>query len=177
VRVVAWLAGVGTLIAAAAYMVVSLYRWEWNRALYFGLVVLIAEVGLAAALILRRLKRLESAQEEPVDPVVRDILRAHRPPGRDRFAWLRESPTRLNVFVTFLVGGGVLISGVAWVVDRVAARTGSGAREQRLARQLATIAYPREGLVVDEATALAQDVPGIDDAQVRTLLRGRGGRR
>lgn len=176
-RVVAWLTGLGTLIAAAAYMVVSLNRWEWNRALYFGLVLLIAEVGLATGLVLRRLKRLEQAQEQQVEPAVREILRAHRPPGRDRFAWLKESPSRLNVFVTFLVGGGILISGAAWVVDRVASRTGAGAREARLARQLAAIAYPSEGLVVGEATALAQDVPGIDDAQVRTLLRGRGGRR
>jgi hypothetical protein len=177
VKVIAWLTGIGTLIAAAAYMVVSLNRWEWNRALYFGLVVLIAEVGLATGLVLRRLKRLAQAQEESVDPAVREILRSHRPPGPDRFAWLRESPSRLNVFVTLLVGGGVIISGAAWLVDRVASRTGAGAREQRLARQLAAIAYPREGLLVDEATALAQDVPGIDDAQVRTLLRGRGGRR
>jgi hypothetical protein len=175
VRPLAWLTGIGTLVAAA-YMVVSLNRWEWNRALYFGLVVLIAEVGLAAGLVLRRIKRVEQAQEE-TDPAVREILRAHRPPSRDRFAWLRESPSRLNVFVTFLVGGGVVISGAAWVVDRVASRTGAGAREQRLARQLAAIAYPPDGLVVDEATALAQDVPGIDDAQVRALLRGGGGPR
>ena len=40
-------------------MIVSLNRWEWNRALFFGLIVLIAEVGLATGLVLRRLARLE----------------------------------------------------------------------------------------------------------------------
>ena len=44
---IAWLAGIGTLLAGAVYMIVSLNRWEWNRALFFGLIVLIAEVGLA----------------------------------------------------------------------------------------------------------------------------------
>jgi hypothetical protein len=53
VKVVAWLAGVTTLVTAAAYMVVSLNRWEWNRALFFGLIVLIAEVALATGLVLR----------------------------------------------------------------------------------------------------------------------------
>ena len=46
-KAIAWLAGIATLLAGAAYMIVSLNRWEWNRALFFGLIVLIAEVGLA----------------------------------------------------------------------------------------------------------------------------------
>ena len=58
-KIIAWLAGIGTLLGGAVYMVVSLNRWEWNRALFFGLIVLIAEVGLATGLVLRRLARLE----------------------------------------------------------------------------------------------------------------------
>ena len=54
-KVIAWLAGIGTLLAGALYMVVSLNRWEWNRALFFGLVVLITEVALSTGLVLRRL--------------------------------------------------------------------------------------------------------------------------
>ena len=49
-------------------MVVSLNRWEWNRALFFGLIVLIAEVALATGLVLRRLTRLERANREVLDP-------------------------------------------------------------------------------------------------------------
>ena len=59
VKIIAWLAGLGTLLAGAFYLVVSLNRWEWNRALFFGLIVLIAEVALATGLVLRRLARLE----------------------------------------------------------------------------------------------------------------------
>jgi hypothetical protein len=176
-RVIAWLAGVGTLCAGGLYMVVSLNRWEWNRALFFGLIVLIAEVGLATGLVLRRLARLEYrfGRGRGEDPEVRNIVRETRPPSRDRFAWLRESSQQMNVFITFLVGGGVLISGVAWVVDRVASRSSSPAGEENLVRRLSSISYPSGGLLLDDVTVLAQEVPGANDDQIRQLLR-RGGR-
>lgn len=170
-KIIAWLAGVGALVASAIYTVVSLNRWEWSRALFFGLVVLIAEVGMATALVLRRLTRLERENREVLDPMLHEVLRANRPPRSDRFAWLKESPQRLNVFVTFLVGGGVVLSGVAWLVDRVASVTSTQVGEQRLARQLQPISYPPGGMVVDEVTVLAQDVPGTDDEQIRKLMR------
>lgn len=171
-KVVAWLAGIGTLVAAAAYMVVSLNRWEWNRALFFGLIVLIAEVGLATGLVLRRLARIEARR---ADPEILAAIRDTRGDGPDRFAWLKESTTeRLSVFITFLVGGGVLVSMLAWVVDRVAGRTSTPLAEQRLAGQLEAIRYPPGGLVVDDVTVLAQEVPGADDAQLRKLLRRAG---
>jgi hypothetical protein len=175
VKIVAWLAGIGTLLAGAVYMVVSLNRWEWNRALFFGLIVLIAEVGLATGLILRRLARLEYRTTRVIaDPAVVQILSETRP-SRDRFAWMRESTQQMGVFITFLVGGGVILSGVAWLVDRVASKTSSPAGEQRLARQLDPISYPAGGLLLDDVTVLAQEVPGADDYQIRQLLR-RGGR-
>jgi hypothetical protein len=173
-KTIAWLAGIGTVVAAGAYMLVSLNRWEWNRALFFGLVVLIAEVGLATGLILRRLAHLEKEQRAMIDPAIREILRSTRPPGRDRFAWLKESPSRTNVFITFLVGGGVLLSGIAWLVDKVASSSTTPVGEERLARELGNISYPRGGLLVDDVTVLAQDVPGADDAQIRKLLRRAG---
>ena len=167
-KIIAWLAGIATLVAGAAYMIVSLNRWEWNRALFFGLIVLIAEMGLATGLVLRRLAKLE--RQRSFDPAVGAIIRATRPPTADRFAWLRESTNRSNVFITFLVGGGVILSAIAWVVDKVAAGTTTVEGEQKLAMQLAPISYPRGGLLLDHATVLAQEVPGADDAQIRKLL-------
>jgi hypothetical protein len=174
-RTIAWLAGVGTLLAGGLYMVVSLNRWEWNRALFFGLIVVIAEVALATGLVLRRFARLEHRLRGLDDPEILNILRETRPPSRDRFAWLRESQQQLNVFITFLVGGGVLISGVAWVVDRVASKTSSPVGEEQLAGRLRPISYPTGGLLLDDITVLAQEVPGANDDQIRALLR-RGGR-
>jgi hypothetical protein len=171
-KIVAWLAGVGTLLAALAYMIVSLNRWEWNRALFFGLIVVIAEIALATGLVLRKLGQLTQS----ADPDVVGILRESRPPSPDRFAWMRRSQGQLNVFITFLVGGGVILSAVAWVVDRIAASTTTPSGEHRLAAQLQPISYPAGGLLVDEITSLAQDVPGADDTQIRKLLRGPGRR-
>lgn len=168
-KIIAWLAGIGTLLAGAFYMVVSLNRWEWNRALFFGLIVVIAEIGLATGLVLRRLARFEYSMK--VDPTVQHVLRETRPPSRDRFAWMRESTGGLNVFITFLVGGGIILSAVAWVVDRVASKTSSPAGEERLARQISKISYPSGGLLLDDVTVLAQEVPGANDDQIRQLLR------
>jgi hypothetical protein len=175
-KTIGWLAGVGTLMAAMFWMILSLNRWEWNRALFFGLIILIAEVGLATGLVLRRLARMEHNLKPPpdTDQAVVQILTETRP-GRDRFAWMRETTNQTNVFITFIVGGGVLLSGVAWLVDRLASKTSSPAGEERLARQLSPISYPSGGLLLDDITVLAQDVPGADDEQIRQLLR-RGGR-
>lgn len=171
-KAIAWLAGLTTIVVAAAYMIVSLNRWEWNRALFFGLIVLIAEVALATAILLRRLGQLQ--RRDDIDPAVLEALRKSRPTRPSRFAWLE--PTRMNVFITFLVGGGVLLSGIAWVVDRIASKTTTPVGEERLARQLGPISYPRGGLIVDDVTVLAQAVPGCDDTQLRRLLRRAGHR-
>ncbi|HEX6310693.1 MAG TPA: hypothetical protein VF152_03630 [Acidimicrobiia bacterium] len=171
-KIIAWLAGIGTLLAGGFYMIVSLNRWEWNRALFFGLIVLIAEVGLATGLVLRRLARMQ--YELKIDPEIVRILRETGPSSRDRFAWLRESAQQTNVFITFLVGGGVLLSAIAWAVDRIASKTSSPAGEERLARHIDAISYPSGGLLLDDVTVLAQEVPGANDDQIRHLLR-RGG--
>ena len=171
-KIIAWLAGIGTLLMGALYMVVSLNRWEWNRALFFGLIVLIAEVGLATGLVLRRLARMEYRMR--VDPTVAKILRETRPPSPDRFAWLREKSGDLNVFITFIIGGGVIISGIAWIVDRIASKSSSPQGEQRLGRELQSISYPSGGLLLDDVTVLAQEVPGANDEQIRRLLRRAG---
>jgi hypothetical protein len=110
-----------------------------------------------------------------VDPAIAQILRENRPPSPDRFAWMREPGQELNVFITFIVGGGVLLSAIAWLVDRVASKTSaSPAGEQRLVRQLEAISYPSGGLLVDDVTVLAQEVPGANDEQIRRLLRRAG---
>ena len=60
-------------------MVVSLNRWEWNRALFFGLIVLIAEVGLATGLILRGSRTWTTAPARTRTPWPRSAAPARRP--------------------------------------------------------------------------------------------------
>jgi hypothetical protein len=172
VKTIGWLAGIGTLAAGLVYMVVSLNRWEWNRALFFGLIVVIAEVGLATGLVLRKLTDVQRSRQ--IDPAVLAVLRDSRPGSPDRFAWLKQTSGRTNVFITFLVGGGVLLSAMAWMVDRVASKTSTPQGEEQLAADLGAIRYPPGGLLVDDVTVLAQEVPGADDAQIRMLLRRAG---
>ena len=74
-KIIAWVAGVATLLMGALYMIVSLNRWEWTRALFFGLIVVIAEIGLATGLVLRRLAQLEHTRA--ADRAVLDVLREH----------------------------------------------------------------------------------------------------
>lgn len=171
---VAWLVAVATLAVAGAYSTVSLGRWEWSRALYFGLVFLAAEIAVATGLVLRRLRPGAGRVPPDIDPEVLARLRASRPPRPNRFEWLSPVSGRTNVFITMLVGGGVLLSGIAWLVDQIASRTTTPNGEARLARQLAPIRYSRGGLVVDDITVLAQAVPGCDDPQLRKLLRRAG---
>lgn len=166
-----WLFAAAALVGAAVYSVVSLGRWEWTRALYFGLVALVAEVGIAAGLILRKLDRQEQRARSTEHDEVREVLRSTRP-RRHRFAWLEPERivSRSNVFITMLVGGGVVLSGLAWVLDKVAARTTTSLEEGRLAGDLSGIAYPEDGLLVDDVSVLAHAVPHFDDPELRILL-------
>ena len=74
-------------------MIVSLNRWEWNRALFFGLIVLIAEVGLATGLDPAQARRTSSTAPA-ADPDTLAAIRSTRPPSPDRFEWLKESTRR-----------------------------------------------------------------------------------
>jgi hypothetical protein len=151
---------------------VSLNRWEWNRALFFGLIVLIAEVGLATGLVLRKLTRIDRAPSTQKEML--EAIRQSRPEPPDRFAWLKETTRGTGVFITFVVAGGLIISLIGWLIDRLASTTSTALAEERLAGDLQSIAYPDGGLVVDDVTVLAQEVPGADDVQLRMLLRRAG---
>ena len=171
-KIIAWLAGIGTLLGGALYMVVSLNRWEWNRALFFGLIVLIAEVGLATALVLRRLARLEYRATQ-IDPAVADPARGPAPrPTASPGSRAVPRPERVH----HLPGRrrrAPLGHGLGGRQARLEATSPAG--EERLGRQLDPISYPPGGLLLDDITVLAQEVPGADDDQIRKLLR-RGGR-
>jgi hypothetical protein len=186
-RVAAWVVGIATLVGAAVYTAVSLVRWEWNRAFFFALVFLAAEVALATALLLGRIEQTRASDTPPPNEL--DIVR-RAAPSHVRFPWLaehvardrrderaREAVNRSTVFVTLLVGGGVVLSGLAWVIDRIAASTTDRRRESELAAELADIAYPCGGLLVDADVALVHGTSTARAERARRLLgaAGRGG--
>lgn len=146
-RKVAWLAAVVTLISSGFYVFLYLYRWEWHRALLVGVLFLVAEVAFATALILSRIRRPEPAGDVS-EPEQDPFSETPGPPERrPEFAWLRGDGG-FGVFIPVLLGSGVLVSAVAWAVERLAARGSRRAAARGLAKELAPLTFP-DTLLVD----------------------------
>ena len=142
------------MVAAGWYVFVYLYRWEWNRALVSGIIFLAAEVALLGALVLERLarlgRRLTEPDRAPSDERVLRRLRERTPPPARPFAWMERQQT--NVFVPVLLGAGVVLSALAWVVDRLARIVAVPTMERGLARKLSTLQPAPGGLLGEPPT-------------------------
>jgi hypothetical protein len=170
-RLVAYLFAGMVALGAAGYVVVYLYRWQWQRAILSGVLLLVVEVLLLGLMLLDRIGRLEQRvrdgdhrQEEILarlgdsEPERRE--RPARAVSAARFAWLDQALERERhtfVFVPVLMAAGVAMSGIAWVVERVARRTVRPAATRRLAARLAPLAAPPGG--VGGTTGDAPDLP------------------
>jgi hypothetical protein len=149
VRRLGMLLGAATLVATGSYVFVYLYRWEWNRALISAALFLAAEVAVVGWRIADRLDALDRRVDDLAahrQALVTRRLEETAPDARQPFAWLSR-PDRLSVFVPALMGAGLLLSGLAWVVERVARSTVRPAAERHLASQLGTFALPSRGFL------------------------------
>lgn len=161
-RRLAWVIGAISLLGSIGYLFSYVLRWQWNRALFSAAAAIALLVVLGTAAVLRKLGQLEERLDEgsglTSDPLLAD-LEATRP-QRDHFAWLRDATQQTNVFITVLLGGGVVVSGIAWLVGKIAEGTTTPAAERRLADRLGDLRFPDEGLApatdthFDEATLL-----------------------
>jgi hypothetical protein len=142
--------GASLLVITGLYFFVYLWRWEWNRALIAGVLFVATEVAMATATILDRLHQLGN-RLPPADPAVLARIRETAPPPHDHFEWLSPRSGQLGVFVPVLIGMGVVASGLAWLVERLARATAGPALEQGLAARLGPLAWPAGGLVPEEA--------------------------
>ena len=150
----------GAVAATGAYLFVYLFRWEWHRALVAGVLFVAAEVALAAAAILDRLRAIESrlaigtatvatttlagaptASATTADEALAR-LKEVAPEPRTNFEWLTRQGGGMPVFVPLLLGAGVVLSGAAWLVERVARVTAKPALERGLAARLAPLGLP-----------------------------------
>jgi hypothetical protein len=145
-------AALGVVMAASGwYVFVYLYRWEWNRALVSGLIFVAAEVAMLGLALAHRLGRLERhVQSLHVDEGVLQRVRETAPPPGRPFAWLGKASEQGNVFVPVLMGAGVVLSAVAWLVERVARATAGPTLERGLARRLTLIGLPDRGLLAGD---------------------------
>jgi hypothetical protein len=156
-RKIGMLGAIATLVGSGSYVFVYLYRWEWNRAQMSAAIFVAAEVGLIGWLLADRLRRVERRLElGTIDGERRRLqaIRSTAPPPRVGFAWLARSDG-MSVFIPVLLGAGALLSGVAWVVERVARSTAGRAAESGLARRLAGLELPAGGLLDAGADPLA----------------------
>ena len=138
-----------TLVTSIWYFFAYLTLWEWNRALIAGTLLVAAEVGLVAILLLSRLDRLGRRIDE-AGRAERIKARLDAAPSTSTsFAWLRD-PNRMNVFIPVLLGAGVLASGLAWIVERIARLTSRSGNTTSLSRDLAGLAPPEGGFLGGE---------------------------
>ena len=145
------------LFSSGAYMLVYLYRWEWNRAVISGIFFVAAEVALFAIAVMRRLHAIEERLERDDrlgtapppgwEPPPLGRIRETAPEHSSPFAWLEPGDGRMGVFVPVLMGAGVVISALAWFVERVATVTARPGLEWRLAQRLVALEPPVHGLV------------------------------
>lgn len=131
--------GIVVLGVSGVYVFVYLYRWEWNRALFcLGLFVAV-EVAMGVGVVLSRLKGMS----ERIDRGVLARIEESAPPPSRPFAWLTDDNVgRTAIFVPVLMGAGIVLSGVAWLVERLASATAGPVLERGLARQLSALSLP-----------------------------------
>jgi hypothetical protein len=160
------LLGLVTAIGAGWYFFKYLTKWEWNRALVAAAIFLALEIALVGASLFERMRKLDRSlselrQSQPRSREPRpDLLvriREAAPAPRNPFAWL--TPDRSNVFIPVLLGAGVIMSGIAWVVEKIARATAGPQLERGLALQLEALAPPSGGLLVGEGDPLALFTP------------------
>jgi len=143
------LAAVLTLVASGAYVFIYLYRWEWNRAQVAAAIFIAVEVAMIGFILADRLRRLDRRLDQVVlegEQRRLHIIRSNTPAPREQFAWLTRSD-RSNVFIPVLLGAGAVLSGLAWLVERLARATAGRAADRGLARDLGGLDLPAGGLL------------------------------
>lgn len=131
------------LVVSGAYLLIYLYRWQWNRAVVSGIFFIASLLIFTTARILEALRRLDrrlddlDAATRASEQLATDSLRAGGAASADRhFAWL-EDPGRLGVFIPVLLGAGVVLSALTWVLERLAGALAGATIDPGTARLLA----------------------------------------
>jgi hypothetical protein len=124
------LARAGLLIVLAAtggYLLLYLYRWEWQRAIVAGIFFLAALIVLSTLLILRRLDAVAraSARQAPPAPLAARAPASGSGAEADSFSWLAPRDT-YGVFIPILLGFGVVVGLLAVAVEHLASFIGGG---------------------------------------------------
>jgi hypothetical protein len=143
-----------TMAYTGAYVFIDLYRWEWNRAAISGIMFVAVEVFFVSWLLTRRLRSIERDSPDRRDRI-RSRLRQHPAKSPVTFEWVRPNTSRTYVFVPLLMGAGVLLTGLGWVVERLGAATAGAGVDSSAVTVLARLGPPPGGLLDDSGDPLA----------------------
>lgn len=143
-----------TLSVSGSYVFVYLYRWEWNRALISGTIFLAAEVAIVGWALNSRITALGQRLDEDRSRRIAGHLADARDTPSTAFDWLSPKSQRTNVFVPILMGAGLVLSGLAWLVEWIGRNTAGRAHDQRLAVGLSRLAPPPGGFLDDRLDPL-----------------------
>ena len=154
---VSWL----VMLSSGIYVFVYLYRWEWNRAIVAGIFLIASGIALATMAILDRIARLEARLEagrepETTLPNTLASIESARPEAHRHFEWLGDTKN-MNVFVPVLMGAGVVVSAIAWAVERLGHATVRPQMERGLASGLGALSLPAGGLLGTPQAVMRRD--------------------
>jgi hypothetical protein len=163
------------LVVSGAYLLIYLYRWEWNRAIISGVFFVAAEVALATSVILQHLRAVEQRSTVPDRRAgVLDRVRSAPVDRPNPFAWLDPRSGRLGVFVPVLLGAGAILSALAYVVERIAEATALPIADRRLATRMAAIELPAGGLRGGAPAARPERAPRHPGVIVASVVAAAG---
>ncbi|MFE6332526.1 hypothetical protein ACFVOK_04800 [Streptomyces sp. NPDC057798] len=182
-RKIAYVFGGLAAAGAGTYLVIYLYRWQWQRAMICGVLLLVVEVLLFGLVLLGRMARIEERLRDSdrrqrelaarQDDALARLRSAPEPEHSEsgRFRWLDEPAERTYVFVPVLMVAGVALSGIAWVVQRIASVTAKPA-ERRLAGRLAVLTAPDPAAPGDLEDLPPVGAPTSPGRAARTVAAG-----
>jgi hypothetical protein len=145
------------LAVSGVYLLVYLYRWEWNRALIAGLFFLAAELAFIGSTIradIRALAARTDALEASAQRRLHSVLGAAGTRPARPFQWLDDAvESGAGVFVPVLLGAGVILSAAAFVVERMAGAVAHSTLDHTSARRLVQLEPPAGGLLASRPSA------------------------
>ena len=161
-RLVGMLAAGATALGSMGFFLLYMARWEWGRATVAAMVFVAAEVAIGFVMVLRRLDRMGG---DPREQTARRAAPTPRQPV-DEFPWLAATRDQRGVFITLLLGGGVLVSGVSWAIEKVSSMGSNGSQPEAFEQ----FAFPDRPLVPSDTEIRVRGLGRHDDDQLHALL-------
>ncbi|REE97620.1 hypothetical protein [Thermomonospora umbrina] len=168
--------GLGVMVVwTGGYVFLYTARWEWQRALMAGELLLVSMLVLLAVAGVDRFNRLErrigelGERRDAVPDSPASLSAPYGAPGVETptFRWLHSESNSYKVFIPVLLGAGIVVSGLAALVERISSRLG-GRVGARSGSGLAPLSAPTGGVLAGAPDLAAPERP----RRTRSLVLG-----